>query len=144
MLKLAATLLLVLAAATATVVWVAGGGRAWPYHLLNLLLHAMAAALMVALVSRLTGRLGAGAIAGLLFATHPAHTEAVLWITQHAELTSAVCVLAAWVAHVDGRTGLAAALLAPGLFAKEGAVVFPALSLGNVVEHFAAVRGKVF
>ncbi|MGH9869503.1 MAG: tetratricopeptide repeat protein [Candidatus Polarisedimenticolia bacterium] len=120
-----------LAAVMATVLWVGGGGRPWPYHLLNLLLHAGASALLVALVHRLTGQLRAGLIAGLLFATHPVHTEAVLWITQHAELTSSVCVLGAWLLHLKGRIAWAAVLLGSGLLAKEGAVVFPALVLAG-------------
>ncbi len=120
-----------LAAVTSTLTWTLGGGRPWPYHLLNLLLHAGASALVVALVHALTARLAAGFIAGLLFAVHPVHTEAVVWISGHAELTSSVCVLAAWLAHLKGRAWGAAVLLGAGLFAKEGAVVFPALALAG-------------
>jgi Flp pilus assembly protein TadD len=118
-----------LTAVTMTLLWALGGGNPFVHHLANLLLHAAASALVVAVALSLTGRLAAAIIAGMLFAAHPVHTEAVAWISGLAELLSSVCVLGAWLAHRKGRLPWAAALLALGLFSKEGAVVFVALAL---------------
>ena len=49
--------------------WWLHGERAWPFHLVNLLLHAVVAAQVAELGRRLTDRRGVGFIAGLLFET---------------------------------------------------------------------------
>jgi Flp pilus assembly protein TadD len=118
-----------LTAVVMTTTWVLGGGSPFLHHLVNALLHAAASALVVAVVHALTGRAAGSLIAGLLFAAHPVHSEAVAWISGLAEPLSCVFVLGAWLAHARGRFALAAALLAPGLLAKEGAVVFLGLAL---------------
>ncbi len=118
-----------LTAVVMTTTWVLGGGSPFFHHLVNVLLHAAASALVVAVVHALTRRAAASLITGLLFAAHPVHSEAVAWISGLAEPLSCVFVLGAWLAHARGRFGLAAALLAPGLLAKEGAVVFLGLVL---------------
>ncbi len=59
-------------------------GTAWltPYHVINVLLHALNAVLLVALLRRSgVSALGALAAAGL-FSFHPAGVEAVAWISQ--------------------------------------------------------------
>jgi hypothetical protein len=79
--------------------YVIGGLQPFGYHLVNLLLH-MGNAIMVGLiVERLfsvTVRSGeprlsatAGSIAGLLFALHPLHTEAVVWAAARKDVLSA-------------------------------------------------------
>ena len=60
-----------------TLLWAAGGGKPWPFHLLNVLLHAGNAALATALVLRLSGRRGLAALVGCPFAAHPLASEAV-------------------------------------------------------------------
>ncbi|HKY34284.1 MAG TPA: hypothetical protein VJV23_17290, partial [Candidatus Polarisedimenticolia bacterium] len=118
-----------LTAVVMAAVWAAGGGGPFLYHLLNVLLHAAASALVVSVLLSLTGRLPMALAAGLLFAAHPVHTEAVAWISGLGELLSAVCLLAAWRAHAQGGVGAAAAWMAPALLSKEGAIVFPALAM---------------
>ncbi len=69
------------------------------YHLTNLLLHAVAACLVVALVRRL-GLAGA-ALAGLIFALHPVAVESVAWISEQKNTLSAVLYLGAALLYLD-------------------------------------------
>jgi tetratricopeptide (TPR) repeat protein len=72
------------------------GDRPWAFHLVNILLHAAASALVAELARRLAGwRIGL--FAGLLFACHPIHGEAVAGIVGRAELACTAAVLAAMV-----------------------------------------------
>lgn len=109
--------------------WSPGTG-AGPFRALNVALHA-AVALLVVAVARALGCSRTGAtLAGILFAVHPAHAEAVAWVTGRAELLAALLVLAAWWCHL--RRGTAASLAAPLLVAlaclsKENALVAPVL-----------------
>jgi tetratricopeptide (TPR) repeat protein len=105
----------------------------WSYALVNVLLHAVVACLVFATVQSLgAGRLAAGA-AGVLFAVHPVHTEAVDAIVGRAESMCALFALAALLAHHAipcpphvGRTrALAAGALLAALLSKENAVAVP-------------------
>jgi hypothetical protein len=102
----------------------------------NLIAHALCAALTVVLVRRLTNgaRPYASAFAGLLFALHPSHPEAVVWITQrfvlHQTLWTLLGLLAvdAWIRR-GGKAPFVAAVgaaLAAAL-SKETAAVLPAI-----------------
>jgi len=79
------------------------GAIAWPYHLVNVLLHAGACALVALLAWRLAASRRAGLIAGLLFAAHPLHVDAVAYVVGRAELLCAIGVLGA-LALVIGTT----------------------------------------
>ncbi|MGB7160425.1 MAG: hypothetical protein WBD40_20325, partial [Tepidisphaeraceae bacterium] len=65
--------------------WQLHGDRPWAFHLVNVLLHALASAGVAELARRLGG-LRVGYVAGLLFAAHPVHVEAVANIVGRAEL----------------------------------------------------------
>lgn len=84
---------------------IAGDGP-WLYHLTSVLLHAAAAVLAYLCVRRvLDDRVAA--LAGLLFAVHPAHVEAVASIANRTELLVAVCGLGGLLVVLpssDGRT----------------------------------------
>ena len=69
------------------------------YHLVNLLLHATAACLVVAIARRLDLR--GALLAGFLFALHPVCVEAVAWISEQKSTLSAVFYLAAALAYLD-------------------------------------------
>jgi Tfp pilus assembly protein PilF len=71
------------------------GLSAATYHVANVALHAIATILVYLLCIEL--RLGslAGLIAGLLFAAHPVHTEAVSWIAGVGDLECAIFYFAA-------------------------------------------------
>jgi hypothetical protein len=68
--------------------WWLHGDRPWLFHLVNLLLHALVSACVAEFTSRLLG-FRAAYIAGLLFAAHPIHVEAVANIVGRAELMCA-------------------------------------------------------
>jgi tetratricopeptide (TPR) repeat protein len=113
-------------------------------HALNILLHGAVSTLVVLLAFRL-GLCGAGSLAaGLLFATHPVHVEAVAPVVGRSELLAALFGLAAWLSYLRatregsgisfGRAWLIGAAVAPLLFgcallSKEGIAVLPALIL---------------
>ncbi|HZI95371.1 MAG TPA: tetratricopeptide repeat protein [Patescibacteria group bacterium] len=117
----------------------AGGLDPSGYHLVNLVLHALCSGLVVALSARL-GLPARGALAaGLLFAAHPIHTEAVTGVVGRAELVAAACVLGGWLVHLGRsqprpwRPVAIGLLFAAGLLSKENAIVLPALMfLGDV------------
>ena len=101
-------------------------GAPW-YHLVNLLWHAAVCVTVAALARRLADD-SAALLAGLLFAVHPVHVEAVANVVGRAELMAGVfVVLAVYAALVRGSVGWSAAAWALGLLCKENAAVLPAL-----------------
>ena len=115
--------------------WAAGGGASWLFHLVNILLHALASVLVLLLL-RAFVPLAAALAGALLFAVHPVHTEAVANVVGQAELITAVAVLAICVLHLRRPPGAAvswrlrvayALLFALALGTKENVVVLPAL-----------------
>jgi len=109
--------------------WWAHGDRAWAFHLVNALLHAGISALVAGVAGRLAGR-GAAYAAGLLFAAHPVHVEAVANIVGRAELLCAIGVFGAiWlVLHRPLTGGRAAGIVGCfllALFSKEQGMLVP-------------------
>lgn len=107
------------------------------YHLANVLLHAIATALVVLLARRLTAaaaptRAAAGALgAGLLFALHPAHVEAVAPIVGRTDLLAGAGGLAALLLALGprrpARLAAAFAALLAAMLSKETAAAIPLL-----------------
>ncbi|MBI3268333.1 MAG: tetratricopeptide repeat protein [Planctomycetes bacterium] len=106
-----------------------GGLDPWSYHLVNLLLHGLVSLLVADLALRL--RLGPpGALfAGLLFALHPAHVDAVAWVSQRGELLSALFSVAALACHLRGAGARWAGPMfyAAALLSKESCLALPAV-----------------
>jgi tetratricopeptide (TPR) repeat protein len=110
------------------------------FHLVNVLLHGLATALLTAwAAATLPGRIGPAA-AGVLFAVHPVHVEAVAGIVGRAEILAACGVFGTLLGHRAALTapgGRRAAVPAIGAWilcllaagAKESAVVAPVLCL---------------
>ncbi|HVW22777.1 MAG TPA: tetratricopeptide repeat protein [Opitutaceae bacterium] len=98
------------------------GGWAAGYHLLNVLLHAASACLLVAVLRRL-GVPGAF-FAGLIFALHPVCVESVAWVSEQKNTLSGVFYFASALAYLRWHGGPDAArpgplrlyLAAAGLF----------------------------
>lgn len=117
--------------------WAVSGGRPFAFHLVNVLFHAAAAALLAGLAFRVTGDRLVALGAGLLFAVHPLNSEAVAWIACLPDLGYATFALAALLLHVLAwdaasrrRVRLKAAELAAfalAILAKETAIVVPPL-----------------
>lgn len=119
------------------------------YHLTNILLHASVAAALAALAAGLLASPVAGAVAGLLFALHPAQSEAVCSIAFRGELLAALFGLLALLARrraaaEGGLAWLAASAAGFGLalLSKENAVAWPALAVLDEAFAPAAARMK--
>jgi tetratricopeptide (TPR) repeat protein len=113
------------------------GLRPWGHHLTNIVLHAAAAVLLLAVLQAMTGRFWPSTLAAGFFAVHPLRTESVAWVTERKDVLSGVMFLLgiavyAWYARRPGSWGRYAALLlvfALGLAAKPMLVTFPLILL---------------
>ena len=99
------------------------------YHLVNILLHALTALLLYRLVCDLLGHAIPALYAALLFAAHPALSEAVCAAVGRADLLATALVMAALILHLRGQTAPAALAYLAALLCKESAIVAPALLL---------------
>ena len=70
------------------------------YHLVNVLLHALATALFTALARLLLKDTLPVLFAGLLFASHPIHTEAVAGVVGRADILACIFFLLALLSYV--------------------------------------------
>lgn len=82
-----------------------------PYHITNIVLHAVNAALVFALLGLLTGNYWVAVLCAALFGVHPMHAESVAWISERKDMLYALFFLAASLAYVRfARTASKAAL----------------------------------
>ncbi len=99
---------------------------AW-FHAVNLLWH-VGASVLVALLARRWAGDAAGLVAGLVFAVHPVHVEAVANVVGRNELMAAVfTLLAVYAALEHGSVLWSAAALAAAVLSKENGAVAPGL-----------------
>ena len=115
----------------------AGGFKPSFFHATNILWHALVTGLLVLLALQMALPAWAALLAGLLFAVHPVHVEAIAGVVGRAELIAAAGILAALLCAAlarrrEGRAGTlaAAGAMACGLvalLAKESAFVLPAV-----------------
>jgi len=118
-----------------------GGGVA-AFRAVNIIIHALNAALLFFLSRRLARRMGGisdgaaaivGAVTALVFALHPAQTESVTYISGRSNSFTTLWILLALLAWLRGReksrgwlwTLLAAFAFAAALACKEPAAVLP-------------------
>jgi Flp pilus assembly protein TadD len=64
------------------------GLNPWGHHLLNVLLHALNAALVFVLLRQLSGAVWRSLLVAALFAVHPLHVESVAWIAERKDVLS--------------------------------------------------------
>jgi tetratricopeptide (TPR) repeat protein len=110
----------------------AGGLAPAGYHLVNVVLHAVVSVLVVATAMATGLPLGSAAVAGVLFAVHPIHTEVVANGVGRAELLAAAFALAAlWLRRGSARAARSAlrdaasvAAFGAALLSKEHAIGF--------------------
>ncbi len=117
--------------------YMAGGLQPFMYHFGNMVLHALCALLTLLFVRKVTGKPWLGWMAGLLFAVHPLHVEAVAWASARKDVLSAFFALASMTAYAhyagSGRRGIwwlygaSVALFALALMAKVSVVMVPVL-----------------
>ena len=118
--------------------WWIHGGRPVPFHVVNLLLHVLVTAMVVRvfLAAGLAEPLAFGA--GLLFAVHPIHVEAVTSVVGRAETLAALFALLFVRLTAQAPTGgrwsalrypAAFLCLFLGILTKESAAVAPVLAL---------------
>ncbi len=69
------------------------------HHSVNLLLHAVNAALLFLLLLRLTGELWPSAFVAALFAWHPLHVESVAWVSERKDVLSTFFALLTLLAY---------------------------------------------
>ncbi|HEX9183451.1 MAG TPA: tetratricopeptide repeat protein [Burkholderiales bacterium] len=119
-----------------TLSWSAGGGGTVAFHAVNVGLHAANVVLAWAILRALWCRMGVAdvrmaAFAGaLLFALHPAHTEAVTYISGRSVSLMAFFYLASVLAYLrSARRWMSPALFLAALATKEVAVTLPAALL---------------
>jgi tetratricopeptide (TPR) repeat protein len=125
-----------LAFASLALSWALSGTEPFAYHLLNLLLHAGVTWLLYILLQELLASRPEGKsvafAAALLFAVHPIHTEAVVWVVGRAELLAAGFLFAGWILHLRDRPAASLACFALAMLSKESAVAFlPLLLVGD-------------
>ncbi len=113
-----------------------GGGSPFPFHLGNLILHTLNALLCGWIAFLLSKKGWIGIVLGLLFAVHPLHTEAVMWVSARKDVLSAFFFFASVILYLYGRerqttllywSGVAAFTL--GLLAKVMIIPLPVILL---------------
>ncbi len=115
--------------------WQVFGPEVRGYHVVNVVLHAVAAFLLVVLFRRAGISAVAAAFGGAFFLVHPANVEAVAWISQLKTSSAMVLCLGAVLLH-PRRPGWGAILFALSLLAKPTAAValFGVAALGMARE----------
>ena len=112
------------------------GERSGAHHLVNVVLHAIAAVLLFRVLKNMTAAVWPSALAAALFAAHPLHVESVAWVSERKDVLSAVfwlLTVSAYHAFVKrpsaGRYAATVLLFAVGLMAKPMLVTLPAVLL---------------
>ena len=121
--------------------WALWDGHPAGFHLVNVILNGVAAALVVLLLGRLLP-VSAALSGGLLFAVHPVHAEAVANVVGMAELLSSVLYLGAClvVARWPGRMAAGRVAIVGGLFLAAVLVKESAFTLPGAVLLIDAAR----
>jgi protein O-mannosyl-transferase len=118
---------------TFAIQWWLHGDRPWAFHLVNVLLHAAAAAAVAELARRLAGT-SAAYVAGLFFAAHPIHVEAVAGIVGRAEELCTLFTIGGLAMFLRrpltrGRAVAVALCGIAAMLSKEQGMLFPFLLL---------------
>jgi hypothetical protein len=113
--------------------WSMGNGSPLPFHVFNVVLHAVDTALVVLLLAALGASPLPSLVGGLLFAVHPVHAEAVANGVGRGDALMALFVLLGVLAYLGTprrrwiRIAAVASCYALALATKENGVVLPAL-----------------
>ena len=102
--------------------WKLFGPNVRGYHVVNVVLHALATGLLVLLYRRSGASTLGAVLAGAIFLVHPANVEVVAWISQLKTSSSMILMLLALRSH-PRRPALGVVLFALALMAKPTAAV---------------------
>lgn len=114
-----------------------GGLKPFGYHVVNVLLHALVSGLLPVWAS-LGPRVSRGTalLAGLLFAVHPVHCEAVAGVVGRAELAVTAVMLLAMIAFHKNQLPLAIGLSGVALLFKEqGLMTLPLCAVFHLLRR---------
>lgn len=119
--------------------WWLGFGQAWTFHLVNVLLHALNAGLVLTIALRLTKSRSLAILSALVFALHPTRWEAVTWVSGRPDLLmTAFVLLTVQCVHWGGQRRVrplatlgAALAFACALLSKEPALATPLVLLAD-------------
>jgi hypothetical protein len=64
------------------------GVNAGAHHLVNVVFHAINAALLLLVLCQMTGAMGRSALVAVLFAWHPLRVESAAWVAERKDLLS--------------------------------------------------------
>ena len=122
--------------------WQLFGANPLGHHAVNVLLHAVASTLLVALFARAGVPFVAAALGGALFLLHPANVEAVAWVFQLKTIVA--LALASGALLLEPRRPIAAtAVFALALLAKiQAAFAIPVLGIALWVGAPAGARSR--
>ena len=112
------------------------------FHLTNLLLHSLNAALFYGIALRLLEKAAgrspalpwAAAFAALLFSIHPLRVESVSWITERRDVLSGFFYLLTIRFYLESRKKLGLACFAGSLMAKSSGVALPFVLM--ILDHY--------
>jgi tetratricopeptide (TPR) repeat protein len=106
------------------------------HHFTNVLLHTIAAILLLLALYRITGALWRSAFVAAIFAIHPLHVESVAWVSERKDILSAVffmLILGAYANYVRKPTlpryAVLSVFFALGLMSKPMLVTVPLVLL---------------
>ncbi|MDD3275863.1 MAG: tetratricopeptide repeat protein [Kiritimatiellales bacterium] len=100
----------------------------WAFHLTNILLHSLNAALLFLLLRRTTDRPWVALVAAALWALHPLRVESVVWITERKDVLSGLFLFLSLHAYVSfSRSRHKAQYVLLLLFMVAGLMVKPIL-----------------
>ena len=107
-----------------------------PYHVTNIVLHAVNGGLLLLVLGALTGSTWRSAFVAAVFALHPLRVESVAWVSERKDVLSAlfwILAIAAYARYARRPTArayaLVALMLALGLMSKPMVVTLPAVLL---------------
>lgn len=76
------------------------GTQAWGYHLQGIVIQALGTILMYFLVKLITHQSLPAFMAGVIFAVHPVHVEAITWITPNLDIVGVLWAVLAIYLHI--------------------------------------------
>ena len=112
------------------------GNQAWGWHLTTVLAHVLTTLLVYLLACRLGISRDVALLATMIFGLHPAHIEAVAWISGVTEPLLGIFLIASFLAYLESRAIGAHALrwrvcslvlFALAMLEKETALILPGL-----------------